>query len=51
MMSETVERARQFLAGEQFSFRDADALWKNLKGENELTLFWSGSEKKTADIY
>jgi predicted acylesterase/phospholipase RssA len=44
-MSDKVERARQFLAGEQFSFRDVNSLWKDLRSENELTLAWGVLER------
>jgi predicted acylesterase/phospholipase RssA len=33
-----VEQARRFLGGKQIPFDDADALWRALKGSNELAL-------------
>lgn len=40
-MPTPVEQAKAFLAGEQILFKDADALWKELKGSGEISLGWS----------
>jgi len=37
-MSEAVEAARRFIAGEHFSFAEADGVWRELKAQDELSL-------------
>jgi predicted acylesterase/phospholipase RssA len=38
MPHELIERARSYLSGEQLTFDEANALWKGLKGKDEISL-------------
>src|SRR4026207_462593 len=37
-MSKNISDAREFLSGENLLFKDANQLWEQLKGENEISL-------------